>query len=158
MLRMGLEAGGRSRRGRATTSHWIRDIWGQTSVIKTDQISSWKMRRKNFPSRRQSKYKSPRHEIVFKNCGRLAVEAETEVQPMFSKYIKPVCTTPWFITKQIFMKPPPWSRNRTLPKTQKFLLAPPMDQYPLPLPTIKPNNESNFHGNLFLSFLSRFAA
>ena len=62
-----MEAGGWGGRGRASTFHFIRDIWGQTSIMKTDQISFWKMRRKNFLSRIQSKYKNPKSEIMFKN-------------------------------------------------------------------------------------------
>ena len=92
MLRIGLEPGSWGRRGRASTFHCIRDIWGQTSIMKTDKISFWKMWRKNFLSRIQSKYKNPKREIMFKNWKKLAVEAikyNWYFQSTQNQYIQP---------------------------------------------------------------------
>lgn len=40
-----------------------KDIAGYTSIIKTDQISPWKMCRKSFSNRGQEKCKDPTSEI-----------------------------------------------------------------------------------------------
>ena len=102
MLRIGLEPGGWGRRGRASTFHCIKDIWGQTSIMKTGQISFWKMQRKNFLSRRQSKYKNPKSEIMFKNWGKLAVSLvqfscsvlSNSLWPHELQHTRPPCPSP----------------------------------------------------------------